>query len=456
MPTALVVRRRFLSPPWSSLSRIHSRCQSSTSNSNDRRNIRPKQRRSEHERDGGTKSKGGAEPKKKPSLMEQLFPEETKKHDEAEQNATREIPRLPLEKPATTIRRQRSFSPLSGESTVSSGTARGRHLETRYRQQDDQGEQPTVLVLRNASKNLLEEDFRRIVPQGQHMEGWTLEQGDILKIVPGRNLATLEQENFYYLLFSNKLSAFTYQGHATRISRMAASQTPSSLSSPLAPPPGYMIDGIDAHAAIESFSLVPALQQMELRQLQPPLTPMMETIVRHQGYKALVRRPDKVPFEVRLTMDGPQLGRSSIRRILLATAEDRALGWSGGDEKLPKIQEWTPAKQASPHDRHGTRARVMAAALERTEEEQMEIDLAKEARKARSQSAGQSVDIGAESTKQLGRRTPGLVYVVGFHTEMAAQQFVRFWHRRPLSWKQEHAAEWEDDLPPVANAEMLW
>ena len=36
-----------------------------------------------------------------------------------------------------------------------------------------------VLVLRNAGRNLVEEDFRRIVPGGRHIEGWG--DSDLLK-----------------------------------------------------------------------------------------------------------------------------------------------------------------------------------------------------------------------------------------------------------------------------------
>ncbi len=39
---------------------------------------------------------------------------------------------------------------------------------------------PAVLVLQSASKSLVESDFRRIAPKGQHIEDWT-GPGDILK-----------------------------------------------------------------------------------------------------------------------------------------------------------------------------------------------------------------------------------------------------------------------------------
>lgn len=465
MLTAPVIRRFFLHPSWSNLSYVWHRCESSAANSN---------RGGKHEdaskRSGGSldekvegvhsntkrwsrsdnKKNGTRANQRKPSLMEQLFPEETKRYEDAQRKASRETPRLPLEKPlAVDAPNLRPRDQILEERAAASSPA-VRHLWEERGRQVFQSEEPTVLVMRNASKNLLEDDFRRLIPQGKHLEGWSLDQGDILKIIPGRDLATLAQLNFYYLLFANKISAFSYQGHATRIFRMAATQTPSSLWSPLAPPPGYMIDGIDAHAAIESFSLVPASQKLELRQLQPPLSPLMQSIVRNLGYAAFVRRPDKMPFEVRLTMEGPQLTRGAIRHMLLSSADDRALGWSGGDEKVPKITEWVPKTNISPAART-SRAHKMVLANERTEEEQMQVDILQQERLA------QRIDLTSKDT-DLPRRTPASVYIIGFHTELAAQLFVRYWHRRPVSLGGEYAIEklWENDLPPIANAEMLW
>ncbi|KAK3652960.1 hypothetical protein LTR56_004908 [Elasticomyces elasticus] len=408
---------------------------------------------------------------KKPSLIEQLFPEETKRYEEAQRKASRErerereIPRLPLD----TLPRPPKTRVLRPAETVDDTRSdAAQRLEKHMRTSDASQTEITVLVLRNASPNLVEEDFRRLIPQGKHMEGWTLEQGDILKVVPGRNLSTLEQENYYYLLFSSKLSAFTYQGHATKIAQLAAANTPGSMMSMLPLSRGMMVDGFDAQSAIASFALVPPSQTMDLRQLQPPLSPLMTSIVRNRGYAAVEKRRDPaMPFEVRLTMEGPQILAPAIRHTLLTTAKERALGWSGGEEMAPKITKWEPQNNVSPMDNMKSLAsRSIAAANERDaallpKEQEGELAIVREPATVRGEGEGKerkrAVDVGTAQKQEMQRRTPGVVYIVGFYTEMAARQFVAYWHRREMIVDREKEREdFEDDLPPVANAEMLW
>lgn len=450
MLRAPFLRRRIISiPPWT-LDRTTSACYSSKDGGNQRHARRKREAREKEQQqkaDNGRQSRdghGSIAESHKPSLIEQLFPEETKRHEEAQRKASREVPRLPLDTAKPFNARRHPRQPAE---TAIPRSAESQRLYELMRREDELSQQTTVLLLRNASPNLVEEDFRRLIPQGKHMEGWTLEQGDIIKAIPGRDLATLERQNYYYLLFSSKLSAFTYQGQATRICRMASAHTPSSMTSPIPPPPGCMIDGMDAHAAIEAFALVPASQNLELRQLRPPLSPMVESIIRNQGYSSLVRRKDKMPFEVRLTLDGPQLQTSTIRFILHASGKSRALPWSGGDEIIPPIAKWEPHASISPMDHHSQRAR--ANAWDRTEEEQALHDLSK-----LRQRQGKE---GANGLIQEQRRTPQLVYIVGFYTEGAAQSFISYWHRRSMAWKGvDSGKDEEEDLPPVANVEMLW
>ena len=436
MQTAPELRRRILSAQWASHSTTHLRATIHKS-ALYRNDSNGKGVEGEHDAVSTV-----SQPKKQP-LIQQLFPEETKRYETAKREAGREVPRLPLqeksiilEKTAATPATQHQ-NPSITEQPLRLWTAR-RSREEVERNMRQSGVQTSVLVLRNASLNLVEEDFRRLIPRGKHMEGWTMEQGDILKIIPGRDLATLAQQNYYYLLFSSQLSAFAYQGHATRIFHLAAAHTPSSILSPIAAPKGYTVDGIDVHDAIESFALVPPSQKMELRQLREPLSPLMKTIIQYQGYPSLVKRDGKMPFEVRLTLEGPQLQASTIRWILHASGKARALPWSGGDEIIPKITKWELPYVLSPLD-HEAWKKVE----ERTEDHQARRDAWK----------AQRLRDGNDGEK---RRTHLSVHIIGFHTEHAAQTFLRFWHRRPMTWEGSGNAKEEDDLPPIANVEMLW
>ena len=370
----------------------------------------------------------------KPSLIEQLFPEETKRYEEQQRQA-REIPRLPLDTLSPKVAREsEERSPLQ---TQQNGMTRSRRQYIEATAPDT-----AVLVLRNASKNLTEEDFRRLIPQGRHIEGWTLQEGDILKVVPGRDLSTLEHQNTYYIIFTNGLSAATYQAHVTRIHKLAAVHTPTSNTSPIPPPPGYMIEGLDAHAAIAAYALVPPSQKLELRQPKPPYTPVVQYIIKHGGYKSIVSRKNRMPFEVRLTMEGPQLQANAIRHILLQSGKQRNLSWSGGDNFNLQVSKWEP--RASP-------GALDDSPWTRRNADGVDIDSLPEP----SHRPSPSSDKTSESSQRL-RRTPADVFIIGFHTEDAAQSFVTYWHKRPLELMSARVADVEGDLPPVAHVEMLW
>lgn len=377
---------------------------------------------------------------KKPSLMEQLFPEEHKRDEEAQTKKEREVPRLPLETPI----RRRSFRarPSADDEAAEKGTPPNAFRSMKAMEMQAKADsQTSVLVLLNASKNLTREDFTRLIPTGKHVEGWRLDEGDILNVIPGRNLATLEQENFYYLLFSSPLSAFAYQGHATRVSRLAAQHTPSSLHNALGPASGYFVKGMDVNEAIQSYTLTSSGQALNLRQLRPPLSPLLRAIVSKGGYPMITRRADKMPYEVRLTLEGPQHPLSRIRSVIHNSGRERALEWSGGDEKNVKITKYEPRLERSAEQLAGEKSH-----LGRTEDAQLFWDMTK--------SQAQPVDFG-DSETALKRRTPIPVYIIGFHTEHAAQSFVRYWHRRPMDMGSKSADE-DGELPPIANVELLW
>lgn len=375
-------------------------------------------------------------------MIEQLFPEESKKYAQAHARKEREIPRLPLEIPS---RQQTPTGRLKRHAQMDEPKFPPNALRARKAmelQAAQAGSQTSVLVMLDASKNLTMEDFRRLIPQGAHMEGWTLEEGDILKVIPGRNLATLAQENFYYLLFSSPLSAFVYQGHASRIGRLAMSATPNSLHNALAPAPGYMVDGIDAQAAVQAYTLTPPTKTPRIRQLRPPLAPLVDSIIRKGGYSAMVDRPDKMPYEVRLTLEGPQIPLGRVRSVLHASGRDRGLEWSGGPESNLKITKYEPQSTPVSYDQ----VDPPRTPNDRTEQTQLQWDMLKSQISNRTSADG-------EATQR--RRTAAPVYIIGFHFEHAAQSFVRYWHRRPMDFGKGNEDE-EGDLPPIANVELLW
>ena len=100
---------------------------------------------------------------RKQSLLEELFPEETNGHGKAAKRAakTREIPRRPM-----------GFTSTGFEEEMPTPDVKPRE----HKQYHDSH----VLVMKNGPKCLLEEDFRRLVPGGGHLEGWN-SVGDLMK-----------------------------------------------------------------------------------------------------------------------------------------------------------------------------------------------------------------------------------------------------------------------------------
>lgn len=377
-------------------------------------------------------------------LIEQLFPERYAAQG-AHGDEAREVPPIPTQHP-----------PPAPESPWISpeGGKRPSRSEMLRRAMEARPPDTAVLVLRNAGNTLTEEDFRRVIPQGKHLEGWTLEQGDILRVIPGRDLETLEHAGYYFLLFSSPLSAFTYQGHVSRIHRMVAANSPSSLLSPIAPPPGYMLEGMDAHDAINSFTLIPPDQSIQLRHLQPPFSPAVQSIVKHGGYEALMRRKGRMPHEARIVLEGPQLHLPTIRRILRESGRDRGLPWSGGESELPKLAQWEPI---SPDDMPSPASKKRSAMV-------WENKTAGGAYKSQyppnniSPSSQHASGDGPVDDTDLKRRTPRPVYIAGFASEQALHSFIHFWHGRPMTWGGAGNAggEEEGDLPPITHVEKLW
>ena len=108
----------------------------------------------------------------KPSLLEELFPEEVRKDENHSDNHVQKVPRLPLpEVDDFSEGFDHDFDRERAQPRRVTKVA----AANAFRQQ-----QLAVLVLDTGSKSLIESDFRRIAPKGQHIDHWT-GPGDFLK-----------------------------------------------------------------------------------------------------------------------------------------------------------------------------------------------------------------------------------------------------------------------------------
>ena len=114
-------------------------------------------------------------PSRNLSLLEELFPEDVHRdggRNPGFLNRTADVPRLPL--PEVDNPSERSEHDPDGERVQPKRVSKTAAANA-FRQQ-----QLAVLSLGTASKSLIESDFRRIAPKGQHIDNWT-GPGDILK-----------------------------------------------------------------------------------------------------------------------------------------------------------------------------------------------------------------------------------------------------------------------------------
>lgn len=282
-----------------------------------------------------------------------------------------------------------------------------------------------VLRIEAVSKTLTITDFRRIIPQGKHIEGWTLDQGDILEVIPGRRLDTLSAETFYFLVFATSESARAYYEHANLVHQVAQQYTPDALhlSSQLLPP-GIMSQGMDAAAVVQSYTLAGPGSRLFLRLLNFPLSTWVKLFVKEGGLPWIKHRPDRHPFELRLTLEGPELSAPELRQVFRASGEDRALPWSGGADYDLSVVKWEVTRDVD--------KRIIAPS---------------------------SVDQETLHVPRPDSHIPSeAVYIVGFETEHAARSFRAYWHCRAIErpGDSQSSEEEGDEHPAVVQLEFLW
>lgn len=379
-----------------------------------------------------------------PSLLEELFPEEARKESQtATRPKERDIPRLPKPAPGPPVRRARQARPLTdnwwSKAVKPAGTVSAPSV-------GHDGQQVAgVLMLRNASKTLVEDDFTRLIPQGLHIEGWPLDRADIVKVIPGRDTRTLEREDFYFILFRSREAMNAYRTHVRQLHSLAFRHVQSSLTSPIPPPPGYQINGQDVDALLQSYTLIPPSRNINLLPLPFAVAPSVADVIKNRGYPDIVRAPLEEPYIVMMRLEGVQLPVSFVKGALGRAEKERRIPWNRdfGDLRYHVFE--AKAKNVSPLD---SRSRL--------EKEEGWNNREKDEDNNQDYSDIQDIehDMSEESSRQYEKRKHRPSYLFGFHNHDAALTFVQYWHRKPIHLPG--FAYGNDDIPPVAHVELLW
>ncbi|KAI5201115.1 hypothetical protein E4T39_05389 [Aureobasidium subglaciale] len=381
--------------------------------------------------------------------MEELFPEEARPKTQGSVRAKeRDIPRLDLRASLPKVTTPRPEQRKPGKDTNKDNWWNRAEPAVPEQAQGDRRRQTVrvdgVLMLRNASKTLVEDDFTRLIPQGLHIEGWALDQADIVKVVPGRNISTLERANFYFILFSSRAAMNAYRTHVKQLHSLASRHVQSSLTSPIPPPPGNHLSGQDIHASLQSYTLIPPSRPLRLLPLPMQVSPSIVDIIHNLGYPDIVKNPLKEPYVVMMRLEGPQLPITMVKGVLDKTERERRIPWNRDFGDLT-FHTWEPKpKNISPLD--------VKSRLDKTWESEVDEDEVEEIDYMDNQR--QNDDRADQGSNKRERRRPRCSYLFGFDSEDAALTFVQYWHRRPLD-RSNYTYD-NDEVAPVVDAELLW
>ncbi|KAL8843062.1 MAG: hypothetical protein Q9176_002365 [Flavoplaca citrina] len=334
------------------------------------------------------------------SLFDELFPEDKDKSQPISNRSHDEelhVPRLPLSDIDHLDPYPASSGRLRGPSKKrAEGAAQG--APKRW--------DPAILVLNRASKSLVDADFRRIAPKGRHIDEWT-GPGDILK---GRNRSTFQQTNSYFLLFPNPAYARTYQNHVIKLHQMSQDHTPTSLHSPLPPPPGTIVEGEDVHTLLQDYALCPPSQRIKIISMFSPFGAAYRRLIEYHGYPQLTEPVDWTGRAVLFWVEGHYPTTNAVKDAIDQDGRERGLQWGAkvGNRYVEKLELSTE----------------MAKDLE-----------------------------NGEDSEPVARRRSESRWIVKLGDENEARRFVRTWHRRPFPLPSDHV---RGEKPPIVNAELLW
>jgi hypothetical protein len=248
--------------------------------------------------------------------------------------------------------------------------------------------------------------------------------------MPVRDPGTLLHQGEYYLLFGSIRAADEYIAHARQIQAVAAKHIPQSEFSAIAPPPGYEEDGVDIDSVVHAYTVALPTRPVNMTILAPPYSGFVKMLAKYNGVPPYQTRSGRTPFEVRFTMEGPQLTVNALRHVILEDGIERGQPWSGTESTALTIWEWdtknaTPLTEAQARDNAAYQARRAA----------MKKD---------------------SPNPNLQRRTQNPIFIFSFPTSEAAQSFVCYWHKRTIDKKVlgNYEMVFATDAP-VANVQLI-
>ena len=167
------------------------------------------------------------------------------------------------------------------------------------------------------------------------------------------------------------------------------------------------MEGEDAHALLQNYTLCPPAQRLDLKLLSPFYSGKTKAVLQERGYRQLVEGDRKSGRSVLFWVDGQSLTATIIRNIVAADGRDRGLAWNMVVEKVE------PPKANFDED---------------------------------IEAENSDYEEGAEWDSV--RHTPSR-WLLSFADENEARAFIRAWHRKPFPGARGEGLK-------LVRAEFLW
>ncbi|PKS08949.1 hypothetical protein jhhlp_003562 [Lomentospora prolificans] len=265
--------------------------------------------------------------------------------------------------------------------------------------------EPAVLVVRNGSRSSLPSDFYRVTPRGMHLGGraWSTMQA-----IQARDPDTMEPLDKYLLYFSSVAEATAYKQELERLTTLEDTAEDRARMTIAPPDPSTM--------TVELVQGTSAVQQI-------PGSRHSKDILRH----SLDTR--NIVF---MKLDGHQLTLKELKGLINADGERRNLAWklssSWGKGGIAVSLKGEVPRAAPPASTDTT-----ADPETNTPEHEAATLMA-----------------GLGSWREKPRETYFSKFFLSFHTVHDARRFIRSWHKRRLSIKD------DESRVSVVNASLIW
>ncbi|GAP86929.2 hypothetical protein SAMD00023353_2400790 [Rosellinia necatrix] len=404
----------------------------------------------------------------KPSLFDQLFPDEAKLRKSL--GAAAWASRFAAEEPPPRVDVPEDFRDDEDVSAWEESELASKALRAE-----------SMLILSAASKSLLESDFMHLGAKGKHVEGWVR---GILKVIQARNPDTLEPQGHYFILFDTHEAALSYKDRLEHLWKLAKTHLPGAAAThrhhhrPLQPLPRGLRRtdaGEDVAALVRSFTLVPPTQRHHVQLSR--LGPARVAELYHAGgfvdrLAAAAGAGVGVGSLVLLRLERGRLPLAALRRAIADDGAARGLAWRVADldrgilpfgKSILKASDEVHVVPNNAVDGGGGGGGGVGGGgseyggsdefgfLEQEEKEREE----KEEEEEDTMTMRAAV-LEAEESNQRHRQYPR--FIVPFADKAEAYRFVQSWHRRELRLRMGAGGRgqpsWDEER--IVNATVLW